>query len=147
MEIFLKRFRHGQDSTLGLLSIENEFVCFTCEDQFQAVKIKGETRIPAGRYQVELRTSPSPMNKRYAQRFDFHKGMLWLQDVPGFTWVYIHVGNDDDDTDGCVLLGMDAYQTNNGGKVGRSIYAYSQLYPVIVEALEQGQDVYITIED
>lgn len=147
MELLLQRFTSGSESTLGLLHIENEFVAFTCEDQFQVEKVAGETRIPAGRYEIELRVQGGSFNPRYAKRFDFHKGMLWLQDVPGFTWVYIHIGNDDDDTSGCLLVGMEAIFSESGGKVGRSTIAYSQLYPVIAEALLLGERVFITIED
>lgn len=146
VELMLKRFRSGSDSTLGVLLIDGVFACFTCEDEFRVVKVAGETRIPAGRYEIKLRTD-SPMAKRYAEKYPGHKGMLWLQDVPGFTYAYMHIGNTDDDTEGCVLVGQSAHSTETGGFVGHSGPAYRQYYPVIVGALERGDRVWITVED
>jgi hypothetical protein len=117
------------------------------EDQFNEPKIPGETRIPAGRYKIELRTEGG-MTKRYAERFpDLHKGMLWLQDVPGFEYIYIHTGNNDDHSDGCLIVGDTQSQNITArGEVGGSVSAYRRLYKEILEAMASG-DVFITIED
>lgn len=147
LDLTLVRFLHGSDSTLGELFVADDFFCFVCEDERRAVKVEGETRIPAGRYQILLREEWSPMNRRYAARFGFHCGMLWLQDVPGFEWVYIHVGNTDDDTAGCLLTGFAAGTCDGGGQVMRSVEAYSELYPVLVEAIQSGVDVFIIVRD
>ena len=147
LDLVLNRFLHGDDSTLGELYIGAEFFCFTCEDEAREIKVVGETRVPAGEYEIELRTESSPMNRRYAERFDFHRGMLWLRDVPDFSYVYLHVGNDDDDTHGCPLVGMAAGVAKGGGYVMRSVEAYTQLYPVILDALNSGSRVFINIID
>ena len=87
MLITLYRDNGGLESTIGRLCIgegitEHHF-CYTLEDQRQVKKVKGETRIPAGTYEIKLRTVGG-FTKRYEQRFpDMHRGMLWLQDVPG----------------------------------------------------------------
>ena len=91
MELRLLRYGHGEDSTGGLLFVDGIHFGYTCEDESRLVKISGETRIPPGRYEIKLRNEGG-MTKRYARRFAFHKGMLHLQEVPGFKWVYIHVG-------------------------------------------------------
>lgn len=147
MNLLLQRYRNGSDSTLGSFSIDGEFVCFTCEDQYQEVKIRNETRIPAGRYEIKMRVEGGSFNPRYADRFQFHKGMLWLQDVPGFTWIYIHVGNSSEDTSGCILLGYAATRTGRGGFVSQSVLAYEEVYPVIAKALGLGERVFITVRD
>ncbi len=153
MELLQQRFSTGDESTLGILhkiddfDENREFRCFTMEDQPNEPKIPGHTRIPAGRYKIELRTEGG-MFKRYGDRFSWHVGMLWLRDVPGFKWVYIHYGNYHGDTDGCILTG-DGCQSNvlDDGMVMSSINSYKRLYLEIIEAMSAGEEVWITIED
>ena len=58
---------------------------------------------------------------------------MTIQDVPEFEWVYIHVGNKDDDTDGCLLVG-DGQSSNviERGQVSSSVAAYKRLEKVLV---------------
>ena len=151
MELLLQRFSTGDESTLGILYRDyRQFRCFTMEDQPNEPKVPGETRIPAGRYQIKLRTEGS-MHMRYAKKFDWHFGMLWLQDVPNFKWIYIHYGNYHGDSAGCILVG-DGAQSNvlDDGMVMSSVATYTRLYGEITASLyrdkEDGQ-VWITIED
>ena len=98
MKLELKRFSAQSDTTLGLMFLDGEFECFTLEDEYRAEKIKGETRIPEGTYKVAKREVLSGLTKKYREKypwFDFH---FMLHDVPGFQYVYIHIGNDDDHT-------------------------------------------------
>jgi len=70
----LQRFHDSGQSTLGLLSVNDQFLCFTLEDEGREIKVKGETRIPAGRYQIKLRAEGGnapevpevPLSRRYA---------------------------------------------------------------------------------
>jgi len=151
MELLLTRISSGDESTLGNLfdvtgTDDLTFRCYTLEDQRQDVKVAKETRIPPGRYRILLRNEGG-MVKRYNKRFDFHRGMLHLQDVPNFKYIYIHVGNSDDDTEGCILVG-DGQISNvvDRGQVSTSVAAYTRLYEKILEALSQ-EEVWITIED
>lgn len=149
MDIKVNRFSSGKEDTLGTLSIDNKFFAFTLEDEARTKKVMGETRIPAGRYEIKLRTEGG-FHNRYLNKFgsNFHKGMLHLQDVPNFTWVLIHIGNDDDDTAGCLLVGDSSFSNvEEPGKIGSSTNAYKRLYPVIASALEAGESVHITIQD
>ena len=158
MELQLNRISTGNESTLGAMFRVSEpfdprdddirsFRCFTMEDQPNEPKVPGETRIPAGRYRIGLREEGG-MNDRYHLKFDWHTGMLWLRDVPDFTFVYIHYGNYDDDTEGCILVG-DGAQSNvlEDGMVMSSVAAYTRLYAEIMEAMDAGEEVWITIED
>lgn len=149
MELLSLRISSGDESTLGLLhdiTGSPEFLCYVLEDQFNEPKIPGETRIPSGKYQIKLRTEGG-MHARYGQRFPWHRGMLWLQDVPDFTFIYMHVGNKDDDSEGCLLLG-DGQISNvtERGQVSSSVAAYRRVYSKIVEALET-EEVWINVED
>ena len=146
MELKIKRFSGGEEATLGLIFVESEFFCYSLEDQFNEPKVPGETRIPAGRYQIKLRNEGG-MTQRYAKRFGFHQGMLWLQDVPNFTFVYLHTGNNDDHSEGCILTGDGQIQNvTERGQVTSSVAAYSRLYQRIVKAM-QNEEVWINIED
>lgn len=149
MELGLARYSDNGESTLGLLfEIGDRFQCYTLEDQAQAEKVAGETRIPAGRYEIRFREVLSPMTERYRARFDWFTWHLELQDVPGFLYVYVHIGNDADDTDACILVGD---QPNNNqrhtGFLGSSTPAFEVLYRKIAEALQSGERVFITIAD
>src|SRR3990167_1478377 len=105
MILKLERFYSTNDATLGSLSINGQFECYTLEDEYREKKIHSETRIPQGTYQIKLQNDGT-MTLKYAKKFpDTHKGMLWLQDVPNFSTIYIHIGNTDDDSSGCILVG------------------------------------------
>lgn len=150
MELLVNRISSASESTLGNLFILDDtprFECYTLEDQYNEPKIPGETRIPPGIYQITLRTEGA-MHQRYGLRFPWHRGMLWLRDVPDFEWIYIHVGNKDDDTEGCILVGNGQLSNKDErGQVTGSVAAYKELYSRILDALSGGQEVWITIED
>ncbi len=146
MEIEVWRYSSDLDSTLGFLMMQNETtrekLCYTIEDAWQPYKKLGRTRIPAGRYKIEFRTA-SPMALRYAAQFPKHQGMLWLQDVPGFKWVYIHIGNDEDDTDGCILLGSHVSEVARAAQQSRA--AYREVYPRLAPWVYSFEGLWLTI--
>jgi len=150
MELTLWRYSSDADSTLGLLFEGNgafgrTLLCYTCEDAHHTVKVHGQTRIPAGTYRIKLRTE-SLMATRYRQRIGpAHRGMLWLQDVPGFEWVYIHTGNDEDDTLACILVGENRSESRRN--IQQSRVAYERIYSRIAEAADSGTGCSITILD
>lgn len=135
----------GKDSTGGELFVGSQFECFTCEDEIRDKKVRGETAIPEGVYEIKLRTEGG-MHARYSERYSFHKGMLWLQGVPNFEWVYIHTGNDDDDTEGCILVGQRPTAPSPGEfGVSHSRLAYETLYKKVIAAFERGDRVFIAV--
>lgn len=129
-------------STIGKMFINGTFECYTLEDTFNEPKVWGQTRIPEGTYDIILRNEGG-MTSKYAKRYSNHKGMLWLQDVPNFEWVYIHTGNTEDHTDGCILVGKTC--NSSDGTIGNSRDAYKDLYSKIIEALDNGEQVTIEI--
>ena len=139
MNLEVRRYAFGQDSTLSHIYVDGVRECFGLEDERRAVKVKGETCIPPGRYEIKLRTDGG-MHARYAERFpEIHKGMLWLQDVDNFQWIYFHIGNRDDHTDGCILTGTVPVILPDGEfEVARSKDAYLKLYANVIAALEDG---------
>lgn len=147
MKLEVIRYFTSNDFTLGMLldvTEERKFLCYTLEDEYREVKVMHETRIPAGTYKITLRTEGGH-HARYSKKYgDMHKGMLWVRDVPNFKWILIHTGNTDEHTSGCLLVGN---TSDYKGFVGSSVVAYKRIYPVIAQALENGEDVEITYTD
>ena len=139
----LNRYSISSECTLGTLTKGDVFKCYTLEDAVRNVKIAKETAIPKGTYKVLLR-SEGEKHTHYSKLFGAaHHGMLWLQNVNNFQWVYIHVGNSKADTEGCILVGMDAY--GKDGRIGRSTNAYKELYTEMSKEILNGDNVYITL--
>ena len=135
MELKLVRTWSNDNETLGIMSVDNTEICFILEDQHQVTKVYGETRIPTGKYLIRLRDYNSSMHEKYRGRFpDFHRGMLEIKGVPDFTNVYIHIGNDDNDTLGCLLTGRKAIIKNGKITLENSTDAYKELYKKVVDA-------------
>lgn len=142
MELVLKRNKRTDKSTIGAIKIDNNFFCYTLEDKdrglkqsdllvsIKARKLFGITAIPAGRYKVVL---------SFSNRFK--KYMPEIKNVPGFEGVRIHCGNKPEDTEGCILLGMDA----GIDTISKSRVAYDALMQKL-EAVEKSEPVYLTIE-
>ena len=146
------RYSSGADSTLGLLSEVGpegrEFLAYTLEDEWREEKVSAETRIPEGTYDIKLRTTGG-FHSRYANKFgDWHKGMLHVQDVPGFEYILIHTGNTDEHTMGCLLV-ADTSQQNitKEGFIGASTSAYKRVYPSLAQWLLDGNKLNITYID
>lgn len=145
MELTVYRYSSGKDTTLGMLMINGKFAAYTLEDEARTVKVKSETRIPTGRYKVELRKEGGH-HARYSTKFPgIHKGMLHVTNVPGFEWILIHIGNTDKDTDGCLLVGDQS--TSNLTEIGNIAYstqAYLRMYNQVIQAFARKEDVWIT---
>jgi len=153
MKYEVLRTSSGKDSTSGLLfevsQNKRTFLAYTLEDEQRDVKVWGETRIPAGTYKLKLRTEGGFHNKYASKYGNFHKGMIHVQDVPGFEWILWHTGNTDEHTAGCLILGNT--QTNNRIAkdvfIGSSVDAYKFVYPRVVSAIEAGIDVEVEYID
>ena len=146
----LKVYRYSSQSrtTLGALHIDGEFECYTLEDRHRDVKVMGETRIPQGTYTIGLRTVGGH-HAKYSKKFpSYHKGMLHVLDVPNFKYILIHIGNDELDTMGCLLVGD--YANNNKlqkGQLNSSTNAYSNMYKKVLAAIESNEPVTIQYID
>lgn len=147
MIVYLSRLFRNEHETIGILSTAGRVLCHTLEDEKRTKKVYGETRIPAGKYRITLRTE-GLHHLRYKKKFPFHKGMLWIRDVPNFKWILIHIGNDEDDTAGCILTGKKSViKVNNRFILEYSTDAYKRIYPIIANPISNGEGVYIHIRD
>lgn len=141
MKLQVIRYNSAENHTNSLLLINGRFECYGLEDEFRHSKVYGETRIPDGKYYVDFRRVGG-FHNRYKRRFgSWHKGMLEIQDVPNFKYVLIHIGNTDEDTSACYLVG----DTNSRGEnfISNSASAYKRLYPKVRNALLQYEVVEI----
>lgn len=133
MKLELIRKFKGETYTIGDLLLNGKFFCNTLEDTVRELpsscpntvkwldckcpqKIKGKTAIPVGIYKVVL---------SYSNRFK--KIMPEILNVPHFLGIRIHSGNTAEDTDGCILVGVNSVK----GKVLNSRDTYNKLMEVL----------------
>ena len=113
MNIAIKRLYKSENSTIGEMTIDGKWECYTLEDVERDVKIKSETAIPKGTYKVIINKS----NR-------FKKLLPLLLNVPNFEGVRIHPGNSNHDTEGCILVG----RTKSKDFIGQSRKAFESLF-------------------
>jgi hypothetical protein len=133
MKINLRRFLFESETSIGMLHVNDIFECFTLEDLPRTVKIKGETCIPLGVYRVIVQNSPK-----------FGRLMPYLVDVPNFTGIMIHSGNDKEDTHGCILVGQ---KIASPERIENSKIAFDALFVKIQKAFESNEDIFISVEE
>jgi len=122
MKIQIKRLHKTDKSTIGELTINGKFECYTLEDIERDVKIKSETAISKGTYKVIINQS----NR-------FKRLMPLLLNVPNFEGVRIHAGNTNHDTEGCILVG----RTRSIDFIGQSRKAYDSLFKKMQDSKEE----------
>lgn len=149
MELYLYRKHKG---SIGEFFKDDDFLCYTLENPHRCSiydKVNGKTRIMEGRYKIEKLKVVTPLTQRYRNRqdlkrlgcnFDFH---LEIKNVPNFTNVYIHIGNKQKDTDGCILTGYG--MNESAGTILNSVKAYVDIYNLISKSLNDGDEVWVNI--
>lgn len=118
MNLILTRKVFTEDFTLGELSIDDKFFCYTVEDKDRgdSPKVYGLTAIPKGEYSMIVN-----MSNR------FKKEMPLLLNVKGFEGVRIHSGNTAIDSLGCIIIGL----TKTSIGVGYSRVAFIKLMEIL----------------
>ncbi len=155
MNIFQRRLFQTAEETISILYLDGKFACWILEDQYRAVKVWGDTRIPAGKYKLELRKE-GRQHIRYKKKFSFHKGMIHLMNVLNFKYIHFHIGNTEKDTAGCLIAGnypkpsfilrLWRFIFRRRYVVAQSTIAYKRTYTLIADAILAG-DTYWEIED
>jgi hypothetical protein len=79
---------------LGFSTLEDRMRGNAEEETVSEWKVKGKSAIPSGSYKAHI--APSPKHGC---------DVVWLENVPGFENVQIHIGNGPEDTEGCILVG------------------------------------------
>ena len=125
MRLTLIRRWNKDKYCIGDLYIDGKWFSNTLEDtdrglddrmsleEIKKMKIKGETAIPTGMYQVLLTYSPK-----------YKKIMPLINNVKGYSGIRIHSGNTAKDTEGCLLVG----KNKEVGKVLDSRITFNALF-------------------
>jgi hypothetical protein len=130
LNILVLRSFHSPTSTGSLIYASGDSIYYGIEPGTK----HGKGPIPTGIYSVKVRTR-GEFHKKYSLRFpEFHKGMLEITNVPGFTAVLIHMGNTYLDTAACLLVGTGFEK----GVIFESEKAYRSLYTSVIGAALSG---------
>ena len=135
MTIQIQRLFARAGATMGVMRVDGRPAAFTLEDPVRDAKIAGDTAIPVGSYRCRPREAGG-IYSTYSRRWAWHRGVIHLQDVPNYTWVYVHAGNAPKDTRGCVLVGQGCDVA--AGRISKSRAAYGELYRLVVGSLYDG---------
>jgi hypothetical protein len=116
------------------LVIDHRVFCHTLEDKVRLDpkdKIPGDTAIPSGRYRIALKKS----NR-------FKRIMPFLENVPNFSAIEFHSGNNTNDTAGCVLL---AYERSSDGLTIWNKSGIPKAVDALIELLKKEKENWIEI--
>lgn len=138
MQINLKRFAKDEKGKLGFIHVDGQPFCFSLEPL---------DSIHTGIYLIKFRKVDSPMTLKYRDKYPWFTYHIELQNVHGAKYVYIHIGNDFEDTRKCVLVGESAtLERSTHDRIGSSLNAYRPLYELISEKLENNETVKLVVE-
>jgi hypothetical protein len=96
-----------ENSTIGELFCNGNFICFVLEDkdrgldssmtveEIKKIKVYGKTAIPTGEYSIQITYSPK-----------YKRDVPQVMNVKGYSGIRIHSGNTAGDSEGCLLPGM-----------------------------------------
>ena len=129
MILQLKRKIFTDDSTIGELSIDGVFICYTLEDKVRDTKIQNVTAIPYGKYEVII---------NFSNRFQQY--MPLLLNVPNYAGIRIHSGNKSTHTEGCILVGS----SKSLNFIGNSRATYRSLF-ARMKLVEKKEKIFINI--
>ena len=142
MELRLERKYRNNNYCIDKLYINGKYFSDALEDpdrgltdtmsleEIKKIKIKGNTCIPYGTYNITITYSPR-----------FKKNLPLINNVKGFDGIRVHSGNTPQHTEGCVLLGFNKIK----GQVVDSKVTVNKFIDIVQKALNKGEKVTITI--
>ena len=142
MDLKLERKYRNNNYCIDKLYINGKYFSDVLEDpdrgltdsmtleEIKMIKIKGNTCIPYGTYNITITYSPR-----------FKKNLPLLNNVKGFDGIRIHSGNKPQDTEGCLLPGFNKVK----GQVINSKVTTDKLIAQIQQAINKKEKVTITI--
>ena len=152
MKLKLIRSYLGPKYTIGHLYINGQYFCDVIEDQDRGLKasmlreeilkkkVKHKTAIPYGTYMVSMQI-PSP---KYStkDKYKFTGGrMPRILTVPGFDGILIHPGRTQEDSSGCLIVGLN----KQVGQVINSFATFQKLWNILEKANKNNEPISIEI--
>lgn len=132
MTLKLVRTMRLEDSTRGHLYLESDYVCDTLEPKWRDYahgekKVPNHSAIPAGTYKFRIAYSPK-------------RGMnvIWIDDVPNFNAIQIHIGNFPSNTQGCILVGF-------GTEYEHAVYKSTICFNYLMGLIKHHTDIGMTV--
>lgn len=162
LNLILKRSYKGDRYTIGHLykKCDNgslEFICDTIEDKDRGLhdgmstaaiklrKIFSKTAIPTGTYEIAMHIKSTKYSNfsKYSWAREYEGYLPRLQNVKGYDGILIHVGNTENDTSGCLIVGYNKVK----GKVINSTIAFRKLmHEYLLPAKKKNEKIQITIQ-
>lgn len=159
MELKLIRAAKKPKYTIGHLYRKDKengqwvFLCDTIEDKDRGlsqdmteaniakIKVKHQTAIPTGTYEVLMNVVSSTFQKKGNYR-EFCGGKVpRLKYVKCFSGILIHSGTDQDSSSGCIIVGENKYV----GKVINSWATFKRVYTILKAAANRSEKITLTI--
>lgn len=115
------RYKYTDEFTRGLLYAGGNHIGYTMEDPWNNNE-NNVSCIPVGTYDTDVRPAKDSPSRNYDH--------MILRDVPARSYILWHVGNDEQDTEGCILPGKTAHED----MVGHSQKAFNKMMSIAKEA-------------
>lgn len=154
MNFTLLRYSKANNSSQSLLFVRNSisdgqplFFSHVIEDDDTGAK--GDKRIPSGTYTLKIHASETPKTLIFRKAWPWFTFFIEVVGIPGFDLVFVHSGNDQKDTEGCLLLndvmGNNSIQVEKEGSLSNQ--ACKRFYDLVYPMLEKGEKITITVKD
>lgn len=132
MKVEIHRHWFTRNSTSGVVKVDGVYSCFSLEDEARpdGVKIPGHTCIQPGEYLCVIDDS-----KR------FGRPMPHLLGVTMFEGIRIHPGNNEANTEGCILVGY----SRKPDIVEDSRKAFDDLFSKMQAAVDRKEQIWVII--
>ena len=142
MKIIILRLNKFDTCTISEVFVNGAFFSYCLEDKdrglrqdmplkdIMAIKVKGQTAIPTGTYNVA-----------YTYSYKFKKMLPLVENVPGYSGIRFHRLNTDKDTEGCLGFGW----WTGGERILASKLYTDRLVRMIANAIDIGDTVTLEI--
>lgn len=112
------------------------------EANILAIKVKHQTAIPTGKYDIDMTTVSGTFVKKPLYK-EFCGGRVpRLKYVKGFSGILIHSGTDQDSSSGCIIVGENKVK----GKVINSWATFKRIYAILKRAHNNGERITLIIQ-